>query len=187
MTDHFDVKWIKKEDINQDNDPNIINIKDGNNKSLYFELIDDNKAILKINNEKIEEFIVKKENNKKYIYEKEILGWFFYFPLIKTEKFDIVNNEFYYYYEFFANIFLVLLVTTPSVYCYTYKVQNNLSFIIFEPITFSLLLSFIILLISILCLAFAWVSFKICYEIRFKIVLGTFVEKMMSKNDELST
>lgn len=88
MTDHFDVKWIKKEDINQDNNPNIINIKDGNNKSLYFELIDDNKAILKINNEKIEEFIVKKENNKKYIYEKEILGWFFYFPLIKTEKFD---------------------------------------------------------------------------------------------------
>lgn len=185
ITKHFDVKWIKNEDIIQDN--NTIRIEDGNNKSLSFELIDDNKAILKINNEKIEEFIVKKENNKIYIYEKEILDWFFYIPLIKKENFDVYTNELYYYYEFFVNISLVLLVTTFAVYCYTEKVQNNLCFDIFEQIPFNLLLSIIVFLIAIVCIKIAWKLFEICYVVRFKIIFGTFVEKTMTKNDEQST
>jgi len=185
MAEHFDVKWIKNKDIKKEK--NTISIKDGNNKSLSFELIDDNKAMLKINNEIIKEFIVKTENDKRYIYEKDILDWFFYVPLIKKENFDLYTNEFYYYYEFFVNIFLVLLVTTFAVYYYAEKVQNNLCFAIFETIPFNLLLSIIVFLIAILCLIIAWKLSIICYVIRFRIILGTFVEKMMSENDELST
>lgn len=118
---------------------------------------------------------IKSEIN--YLHSKNIypLDWNLFLPLIDTEKYKIFNDEFYYYYEFFANIFLVLPITSFSILFYSYNVLN-LSCIL------SLLFCFIIIFIALLCLYNSFRLYCICEKIRFNLLLGTIVEKEMRIN-----
>ena len=98
--------------------------------------------------------------------KEEVLNWFFYFPLIDVDKFEIYSNEFYYYYEFFANIFLVLLVTIFSVFFYTTNVLN---------LSYNWFITLIVIGLTLFCICAAWCLFKICFRMRVNYILGSFI------------
>ena len=100
--------------------------------------------------------------------KKEVLNWFFYFPLIGIDRFEIYSNEFYYYYEFFANIFLVLLVTIFSVFFYTTNVLN---------LSCNWFITLIVIGLTFFCIFAAWHLHTLCFRMRVNYVLGSFIMK----------
>ncbi len=104
---------------------------------------------------------------------EKLLNWYFYFPLIDIDRFEIYVNEFYYYYEFFANIFLVLLVTIFSVFFYTTKVLN---------LSYSWFITLIVICLTFFCIYAAWRLHKLCFQIRVNYVLGSFIMKHKNFN-----
>lgn len=104
---------------------------------------------------------------------KEILNYFFYFPLINTDKYLNMTDEFYYYYEFFSNVTLVLFPTSVLFLFYS---QTVLKF----PFSLSFLITSIIFITGIICYFIAWHLFKECYKVRLNLILGTLVDKVMS-------
>jgi len=112
------------------------------------------------------------ENTEIEKFKKNILNWFFYYPIIDTEKHNIIKENFYYYYEFFANIFLVFVVTIFSVFCYTNNVLNH---------SYSWLITSFVIILAFTCLYIAWYWFEGWYKIRVNFLLGTLRKK--SKSD----
>ena len=108
-------------------------------------------------------------------FKENLLNWFFYYPMVDTEKYDMFIGDFYYYYEFFVNIFLVLLVTIFSVFYYTSNVLNH---------PYNWFITLIVITLAFICICIAWFWFKICYKIRVNLVLGTFImTRKKSKSD----
>jgi len=120
-----------------------------------------------INNEQIS---IKSELEELNKINLPLLNWTFYVPFINTEIFKIFNEEYYHYYEFFANISLVLPITSLSILFYS----NNVIDISFNS---SLLFFAIVIFINLVCIYISWKLFYICLQIRINILLGTIVEK----------
>lgn len=114
----------------------------------------------------VNELCEEKKNN-------EILNYFFYFPLIDTDKYLHFNEDFYYYYEFFSNMTLVLIPTSVLFFFYS---QTVLKF----PCLLSFLITLIIFITTILCYHISWHFFKECYRDRLNLILGTLVDKVIS-------
>lgn len=102
----------------------------------------------------------------------EILNYFFYFPLIDTDKYLQYNEDFYYYYEFFSNITLVLIPTSVLFFFYS---QTVLKF----PCLLSFLITLIIFITAILCCYISWHLFKECYTARLNLIIGTLIDKVI--------
>ena len=182
LKDEFKIEWAKTENISKIDDVSTI-IVSNKEKSLSLKLNDEKtKVKLKIDDGRVDEFIVKTDNGKLNIYDNEIekfkknfLNWFFYYPIVDTEKYNLYIENFYYYYEFFANIFLVLLVTIFSVFCYTNNVLNH---------PYSWLITSIVIILAFICLYIAWHWFEACYKIPVNLLLGTL--SMAAKNSPFS-
>lgn len=116
----------------------------------------------------LDEFLKENGITETEKFKKEVLNWYFYFPLIDVDRFEIYSNEFYYYYEFFANIFLVLLFTIFPVFFYTTNVLN---------LSCNWFITLIVIGLTIFCIYAAWHLHGICYKMRVNCVLGSFIMK----------
>lgn len=94
LTKHYNLSWVKKAKIEKNSDNRIIRIFI-KNKLLILKLnFEMTTAILEINNVKIDDFIVKMENDKVNVYESELKNRFreiypqlnAYYPSKKLEK-----------------------------------------------------------------------------------------------------
>ena len=127
------------------------------------------------------EYDVKNSDKKNFniLLEKSIMldkkfNWFFFIPFLGIDKYKFYTEEFYYYYEFFANISLILPFLYTSTFFYTYTILSY-------PFLLSFSITLFLIIVWIFCLYFAWFMYKDQYKFCTNIVLGTLVDKVLTK------